>query len=345
MKNKKLSIVILVLLTAGIIYYLLKDNYLEIIDAIFHVRLRWLFLAMSLYFLYLLFQTIPFQNFVDLYKKGTKFSDMFYIIVVTNFFNGITPLASGGQPMQVYELHRKGLSTVDSTNAVIQNSIIYQLALVLFSLSAMFVNKAFNLFPITNGLRVLAIIGLLLNLFMFLLFVVMSFSKSFNRKLIGFVINLLDRLHLIKDKKNKQKKWDKSCLQFYNNSKIILKNKKTFLTGVLYLYLSFICFYSIPFAITHALGISTNMIFITSVVMCSYVFMSSNYIPIPGATGGMEYSFINYYGFFITGFQLNSLLILWRFLTYYLPTIIGGILWGISSLKITENSNKKKRAS
>ena len=48
-----------------------------------------------------------------------------------------------------------------------------------------------------------------------------------------------------------------------------------------------------------------------------------NFIPIPGATGGIEYSFLQFFGIFTTGAILTGGMLLWRFVTYFLAMIIG----------------------
>ena len=50
-----------------------------------------------------------------------------------------------------------------------------------------------------------------------------------------------------------------------------------------------------------------------------------SFVPIPGGTGGLEYGFINFYGNFIKGSVLTAIMITWRFITYYIPMIIGAI--------------------
>ena len=75
------------------------------------------------------------------------------------------------------------------------------------------------------------------------------------------------------------------------------------------------------------------MPYIASLVIGSFVFISSCFLPIPGATGGIEYSFLGFLGYYIKGFKLNATLLLWRFITYYLPTIVGGIVFTTSKLK------------
>lgn len=339
MKSKKKSGYILILLTVIVIFLLMKDNYQEITNAIIHVKISWIFITIILYLLYLLLQTIPFFDFVKLYKKDITFSYMFYIMVVTNFFNGITPLATGGQPLQVYELHKKNISVVDATNAVIQNSIIYQIAVVIWMLLAITINHIFHFFVITKALRNLMIIGIILNVLLLLLFIIVSFSKKFNQKLINVFINILSKVHIIKKPQEKKKKWQKTCTEFYNNSKILLDNKKILLKGVIIILIAFSFYYSIPLTISYALNCSENMTIITTMVLSSFVLLSSNYLPIPGATGGMEYTFVGYFKNFVTGFKLNALLLIWRFITYYLPTIVGGIIFNVYSLNNTEKNS------
>ena len=50
-----------------------------------------------------------------------------------------------------------------------------------------------------------------------------------------------------------------------------------------------------------------------------------SFVPIPGGTGGLEYGFIKFYGFFIFGSTLSAVMIIWRFITYYFGLIVGGI--------------------
>ena len=65
------------------------------------------------------------------------------------------------------------------------------------------------------------------------------------------------------------------------------------------------------------------------------------YVPIPGATGGMEYAFAGFFGNFVFGYQLNAFVVIWRFITYYLPVIIGALVFNIKQNKGTKKSVKK----
>ena len=331
MKKQNISTIILIILTVIVSYFLLKDNFYEIIDIIVHANMFWIIIALALFTLYLYLQTIPFFDLTKIYYKKISFSYMFYIIVATNFFNGITPLATGGQPLQVYELHKKGIPTVDASNAVLQNSIIFQIAIVLWSILSIIINNTLHLFPITKTLKYFLTIGVSLNIIVLFIFIFISFSKNFNRTIINFIIKVLHKLHIVKDMEKQKEKWNNICKQFYENSSILIKNKWVLIKGVLLLLLAFSVYYTIPFTIAHAINCSENLTIMNTIILSSYVLLSSNYLPIPGATGGVEYSFIGYFKNFVKDYKINALLICWRFITYYLPTIIGGVVFSINS--------------
>lgn len=339
MKTKKISELILIVLSIIVIYLLVRKNFNEILESIVNANFMWIFVAIILYFLYLLFQAIPFYYFAKIYDKNIKFSFFIYLMIVTNFFNGITPLATGGQPLQVYELHKKGMPTIDASNIVAQHTIVYEFAVVLWMIIAIIINLSLNLFEVNNALKYAAILGFILNVIFLGSLILISFSNSFNKKMINSIIDFLVKIRLVKNPKPIKEKWENTCNDFYNNSKILLKNKHLLISGIFFLLLAYAFYYAIPFCIIHALHIECNINIAITIIITCYVFLSSSYLPIPGATGGTEFSFIGYFKNFITDYKLNSLLIIWRFLTYYLPTIIGGIVFNINSIKHRKKEN------
>ncbi len=81
------------------------------------------------------------------------------------------------------------------------------------------------------------------------------------------------------------------------------------------------------------MGDFTSFNALVSVIGCAYVMIISSFVPIPGATGGIEFGFIQFFGNFITGSKLSALMIVWRFVTYYFILIIGAIAINIKKVK------------
>ena len=92
-------------------------------------------------------------------------------------------------------------------------------------------------------------------------------------------------------------------------------------------------YYLLPIFIALAIGCADNLNVINVFAASSYVFVMGCYVPIPGASGGMEAGFMGFFGNFVDGSALSVFVLLWRGITYYLPMIAGAIAFNIHNSK------------
>ena len=333
MKNVKRNSLIILFITICILIYILKDDYKTIIETLLQANIWFILITVIVYLIHFTLDQRAIYILAKQYKDNVSYKFILHLGIFTKFFNGITPLASGGQPMQVYELHKKGFTVNEGTNIVIQNYIVFQIALVFIGIMSLILNKTMHLFQELPLLKELTVIGFVINIIILFVLFLISFSKNFNRRIINFFINIASFFNKKINKEEKINKWNEFCDGYYKNAQVLLKNKGTFVKATLLQFVSLLMFYAIPFPLIYALGIETNISLIVTIAASSYIYIMGCYVPIPGATGGMEYGFFGFFGNFITGSGLTSLLILWRFITYYVPTIIGGIVFSTSPLK------------
>ena len=336
MKHVKRNSIIILIITILVLGYLLKDNYKEIIDLLKQAKLLWLFISILLYFIYFLLDQLSLHNIIKQYNDKFKFQFSLYLGIITKFFNGITPLASGGQPMEVYEMHKKGISYSNGANIVIQNYIVFQIALVFWAVLAITANQIWHLFEYVPVLKQLTIIGFVINFAILILLFLISFSKSFNKVLVTFVINFLAKIKIVKNKEKQIEKWNIRCDDYYDNAKLLLQNKKVFAKCIIYQVISLSIFYALPIFIAWSLNLGDNLNFINTIAASSYIYVMGCYVPIPGGSGGMEFAFLGFFGNFLTEAPLRALLIMWRFMTYYAPTIIGAIIFNVANNQTKE---------
>ena len=57
---------------------------------------------------------------------------------IGNFYNCITPSASGGQLMQAYTYKKQGISISNGTSCLVMNFIVYQLVMIVLASVAVF---------------------------------------------------------------------------------------------------------------------------------------------------------------------------------------------------------------
>ena len=84
------------------------------------------------------------------------------------------------------------------------------------------------------------------------------------------------------------------------------------------------------------MGDKTSLSFKNSIVSSGYTYLIGSFVPIPGAAGGLEYGFNEFFRVFRNGGFLSAVLLMWRFITYYFGMIVGGI-----SLSLNKGVDKK----
>ena len=93
----------------------------------------------------------------------------------------------------------------------------------------------------------------------------------------------------------------------------------------------------VPFFAFKALHSDMNISFIYSIIFSCFIYTSSRFVPIPDASVGTEYSFIHYFEVIVKEVFIIPGLLVWRFITYYIPMIIGGIMFNIIDSKNVKN--------
>lgn len=328
MKNKKkniTNIIILIVISALVLYFCLKDNFKDTLHTLMSVNVIWLIVAILMMVLYWFFRSVSMYSITRKFKSDYKFKSSFRLVVETQFFHAITPFASGGQPYEIYSLKRENISISDVTNISIQNFIVYQIALVLLGVIALFSNMFLNLYSNVNLLKGLIIIGFLVNTFVIVVLFLFTFSKKLHQAIVKFIINVLSKFKLIKNKEEIVSKMENTINDFNKGAKKILKDKKHFVSLIFINFLSLVMLYLIPVILLYSLSDYTSFNGIDAVITSAYVMLIGSFVPIPGGSGGLEYSFIKFYGNFLSGSKLSVLMILWRFITYYLGMFVGAI--------------------
>lgn len=333
MKNLKKNSIILLIITVVVLICVLKDDFQSILLTLQNANFLWLGMALICFFSALAFEARAYQEIIEGYEYDYSFKKAYRMLLITKFFNGITPFSSGGQPMQIYMLKKDGIRLTKATNIIIQNFIIYQAALVVFGILAIAINYYFGLFAKVELLKGLVTLGFLINTLVMVGLIIISFSNKFNHFIVNRIIGILSKIKLVKNKEEKLKQWGEKVDDFHEGANYLKNNKmlciRTFIYNILYLGLS----YLMPYFIILALAEVGTLEATPLKVICAsaYVLIIGSFVPIPGASGGIEYGYLTFFGNFIKGGLLKASLLIWRAISYYLPMLIGAILFNINT--------------
>ena len=326
--KKVANVIVLALVTCLVLYFSLKDNFNTIINEIINVNIFWLVISFLLAISFWFFKAIATTRIANIFKKDYSIKQGMRLVLETNFFHAITPFAVGGQPYEIYSLKKSKLKITEATNVSIVNFIVYQIALVLLGIIAIVYNHHFVLLKENDLLKNLVVVGFLVNFIVIVALFLLTCTKKINKILMKFIIKVLNKIHIVKNKDEKIKQFNEYLNEFHQGAKILLQDKKLFIKLIFVHFIGLISSYLIPLTLAYAMGISSYT-GIEAIVLSSYVMLIGAFVPIPGGTGGLEYGFMTFYGFFIKGSKLNAIMLLWRFITYYFAMILGAILLGI----------------
>lgn len=320
--NIKKNTIFILIVTIIVLYIVLKDDFNDIINIFQKIDIKYILIAIVFYFLFIIIKA--FVNY-KITNDKTKLSlkEAIKHNIITQFFNGVTPFSTGGQPMEVYMLTEHDIPLAKATNQTIQSFIFYQIALVICGLIAVLNNFFFPIFPKVRILQILVLLGFIINVLVVIVLIVISFSKRVTNKLSDFTIKILKKVRKnINEDDIKQKFMD-----YYNGFQDLKKRKKLYIGGILLNIVSLLCLYITPMFILYSMGDFNSLTINNTITASAYVYIIGGFVPIPGASGGIEYGFNRFFGNFIVNSKLAAVLLLWRFITYYLGTILGALVF------------------
>ena len=256
--------------------------------------------------------------------EKSKFIKNVKYALIGFFFSSITPAASGGQPMQVYYMHKEKISVANSTLALLINLTSMQIITIGFAL----ISLCFNYQYLNTALIIFFIVGILLNITALALLIIGVFSKRLSK----WLVNVAIKIFRIKNIEEKQQKFEKELTKYQYSAKYIKENKILILKTILTTAVQFFIFYSITYWTYRSFGFSESNI-LEIVSMQSVLYATVSGIPSPGAVGVSEGAFIEIFRNVYPEGMIKSATLLNRGINFYLFVIISAFIVIINDLK------------
>lgn len=330
--NKKYFFNILLILTLGaiVIYLTMKDELNASLEALMSASPIWILFSFILMGVYFILDGLNLYTFGRLYKKDYSYKQGFTNAVSGTFFNGITPFSSGGQFAQVYIFNRQGIHPTNSASILLMAFIVYQSILVLFT-AVIMVFKYNSYSSIYTEFFSLAIIGFLINFFVIAGLFLGAKSKRLQNFVCNNIIRFLSKIHIVKNYTDTSLKISRSLENFRKELNILQRNKNVLIKSSIINFFKLIIMYSIPFFAAKALHIDVSIKQLPDFIgICSFVYMITSFVPIPGASGGSEGVYFMLFSPILGAVGTPTTMLIWRFITYYLGLIIGGLVFAVN---------------
>lgn len=326
--------VVLVLLLGVIMAWILlgMGEPRSIIESMKSLAPKWLAIGIVCILLYLGVETIIQHMLTNKMQRGHSLWNAFKVVMTGQFFNAITPFASGGQPMQAYMMAKQGVPVGTSISILMTKFIIYQLILTVYSFIVLILQLSFFCEKI-NGLVYLSVIGFLINLGVVTILVASAFMKEPLKKAGFWGINLLHRMRIIKHPTGHKRNIIAQIDLFNKNIGLLRKNAGLLLQVSMLTAMQLTAYFIIPYTIYRAFGLSGTKVFVI-IAAAAFILMISSFMPVPGGSGVAEGSFFLFFQLFFPNTILPTAILCWRLLTFYIPLSIGGVMTMLPNRKV-----------
>ena len=233
--------------------------------------------------------------------------------------------------MQIYYLSKKGVPAGVASSAVTCFiNAWYSVRLLL--ITVFIVLKKQMLLDILGDNFIFLIIGLIYNIYIIVLFLVLGFVKKPIRVFIDLIDRMIRKFDLSKDPDSIRSKLEGISERYHDAMQKTLQYPSEILKQLIYGLFYVALLNSIIYFAYRSVGLSGASYFdLLGMNLCQSV--ASAYIPTPGGAGGQELIFSS----IIKGSDLLAVMLIWRFISFYLGLFLGAFFTSIKSIK---GSNK-----
>ncbi|HDO19167.1 MAG TPA: flippase-like domain-containing protein, partial [Thermoplasmatales archaeon] len=255
-----------------------------------------------------------------------SFIDSISVVITNLFLAAVTPSMAGGEPVRIHMLSKKGLGTGRSTAVVISERIFDAIFIIVLLPFAVMVIAFQGGIVSNNVIRY----GLLTGLILFGLgIVVFVYSLVKPDKIKRFILTLNKKFSSISkgkiDTENLIKKIEGFLREFQVGSKFIFSMKNS--RGVAATFVLTAIYWLSEFLVASfvLLGLGQNPIWIKSIA-AQILLLVIIMIPLtPGSSGLAEGAGSIIYNSLIGSSILGIFIALWRFITFHVNIIVGGV--------------------
>lgn len=327
MKKRMLQIALFLVIMLLTFYALFSGRDLsEIVQAIMNMSFWYLVPAIALavffvsaegFMIWYLLRSMKAQK--DGYKASSLPRCIQYSFIGF-FYSGITPSATGGQPVQLYYMNKDGNRGSDSTVVLMTVAVAYKFILVIMGLGILL----FWLNPLRQELGnyfLLYLLGLALNVILVILILgVMLFPKVILKAALLFE-GLFIRLKIWKPSDKREEKIN-AFIDSYQQAVAWLKGHKGSLLVVLFVtFLQRCSVFVLTYMVYLGFGLEGSSA-MKVILLQAAVYIAVDMLPLPGAQGITELMYQTVFIHVFTGAYLIPSMLVSRGINFYFLLIV-----------------------
>ncbi len=244
------------------------------------------------------------------------------------FYSGITPSATGGQPMQLYYMCKDKNSMPHSSVVLMTVALLYKFVLVLIGI-VMLVSWHKPLKSYLQEYFPLYLLGLMLNLLLVLLLLAVMLAPEMMKNLMLRSEKLLVALRVLKPSKQRREKVGQFVASYQGAVRFLLENKKKVWNVCLFTFLQRCSVFVLTWVVYRGFALEGADV-VTVMCLQASVYIAVDMLPVPGAQGITELMYRNIFAGIFTGGYLMPSVYVTRGISFYFLLIVGIVVIGIN---------------
>ena len=305
----------------------------DTIRALTSFNYLFLLLALACIVIYWLLESLSMQIICDSLFRGFSFVKTVIVTIIGQYFNCITPLSSGGQPMQAYYYQRFGLPIEHAMPMLLCRFIAYQFTMIVYAIIVLVLR--FNYFmQDLRPIMYLVAIGFFGGFVLIAMLLALAFAKGPIKKAAAWAINLLGRIGILKKPDHTLASAMKSLEESYAGMRFLLNEPVVLVKVSLVTFVQLTVYFSLSWVIFAGFGLDPETLgmdpvegYFTVISCQTFIYLIASFVPLPGAIGASEASYITFFNYVYKDASIVALsTFIWRALTFYLPIVLGMIL-------------------
>lgn len=239
------------------------------------------------------------------------------------FYSGITPSATGGQPMQLYYMQKEGHKVSDSSVVLMTVAVVYKLVLALMGVAILLFYRT-QLMGYLGNYIYLYYLGLFLNtaLVVILLFVMIS-PRCFKSLVLGGEA-VLKKLHILKKSGKRKEKLIEMADQYHEAVVFLIGHKNKIAFVLILTFIQRCSVFFMTWLIYKGMGLTGESVLSIMILQAS-VYIAVDMLPLPGAQGITEIMYKASFGQVFKGALLPASMCLTRGLNFYFLLIVSAV--------------------
>lgn len=285
-KNTFSLILIVALIAVTCVYFYCSFDLSEIADGIANADFGVLAIGFSAVLVYLVCYGLLAKTVMKSFGTRVSLFRGFLYACTDFYYCAITPSASGGQPLVIYNMVKDGIPASQASFFTFFHTAVYKTVLIVFNVVAvLFCFEEFR--QSSRTFEILWFVGIVINIGIIFLCLLSMFKRGLTMKMAAWIFRVCGKLHIIKNADERLAAFSSSHDDYRASAVLVIKNWQLTLKLFLIVFVQRGAFFSIAYIVYRGMGLSAHG-YLYFLCLQAMIAMAVDSLPLPGGIGVNE---------------------------------------------------------